>query len=76
MAREALKRKTGARGLRAIMEQLMTDLMFEAPGRKNLSEIAVTADLVKAQLKDPATLLSLLVSEPSRRAAAAEPAAQ
>ena len=76
MAREALKRKTGARGLRAIMEQLMTDLMFEAPGRKNLSAIAVTADLVKAQLKDPATLLSLLVSEPSRRAAAAEPAAQ
>ena len=76
MAREALKRKTGARGLRAIMEQLMTDLMFEAPGRKNLSAIAVTADLVKAQLKDPATLLSLLFSGPSRRAAAAELVAQ
>jgi ATP-dependent Clp protease ATP-binding subunit ClpX len=76
MAREALKRKTGARGLRAIMEQLMTDLMFEAPGRKNLSEIAVTADLVKAQLKDPATLLGLLVSAPARRAIAAEQAAQ
>ena len=54
----------------------MTDLMFEAPGRKNLSEIAVTADLVKAQLKDPATLLGLLVSAPARRAIAAEQAAQ
>ncbi len=75
MAREALKRKTGARGLRAIMEQLMTDLMYEAPGRKNLSEITVTADLVKAQLKDPATLLGLLSSAPSRRAVA-EPVAQ
>ena len=76
MAREALKRKTGARGLRAIMEQLMTELMFEAPGRKNLSEITVTAALVKAQLKDPATLLGLLVSTPPRRVAAADSAGQ
>ena len=50
LAREAIKRKTGARGLRAIMEQLMTDLMFEAPGHRNVSEIAVTADLVQSQL--------------------------
>ncbi len=60
LAREAIKRKTGARGLRAIMEQLMTDLMFEAPGRRNVSDIAVTADLVKSQLKDPSTLLRFL----------------
>lgn len=60
LAREAIKRKAGARGLRAIMEELMTDLMFEAPGRKNVSDITVTGDLVKAQLKDPATLLKFL----------------
>ena len=60
LAREAIKRKTGARGLRAIMEQLMTDLMFEAPGHRNVSEIAVTADLVQSQLKDPSTLLRFL----------------
>ena len=60
LAREAIKRKTGARGLRAIMEQLMTELMFEAPGRKNVSEIVVTADLVKSQLKDASTLLQFL----------------
>ena len=60
LAREAIKRKTGARGLRAIMEQLMTELMFEAPGRRNVSEIAVTAEIVKEQLKDPKTLLRLL----------------
>ncbi len=60
LAREAIKRKTGARGLRAIMEQLMTDLMFEAPGRRSVAEVAVTADLVKSQLQDPSTLLRFL----------------
>ena len=60
IAREAVKRKTGARGLRAIMEQLMTELMFEAPGHRNVSEIVVTADLVQSQLKDPSTLVGFL----------------
>ena len=60
IAREGLKRKTGARGMRAIMEQIMTELMFEAPGRKNVSEIAVTAELVKNQLRDPTTILKFL----------------
>ena len=60
LAREAIKRKTGARGLRAIMEQLMTELMFEAPGRRQVAEIAVTADLVRSQLKDPSTLVRFL----------------
>ena len=60
IAKEAIKRKTGARGLRAIMEQLMTELMFEAPGHKNVSEIVVTAELVQNQLKDPSTLVGFL----------------
>ncbi len=60
IAREAIKRKTGARGLRAIMEQLMTELMFEAPGHRNVSEIVVTAELVQNQLRDPSTLLRFL----------------
>ena len=64
IAKEAIKRKTGARGLRAIMEQLMTELMFEAPGHRNVSEIVVTADLVQSQLKDPSTLLRFLTPAP------------
>ena len=60
IAKEAIKRKTGARGLRAIMEQLMTELMFEAPGHRNVSEIVVTAELVRNQLKDPSTLVGFL----------------
>ena len=60
MAREAIRRKAGARGLRAVMEQLMTELMFEAPGHKNIAEITITGELVKEQLRDPTTLLKFL----------------
>jgi ATP-dependent Clp protease ATP-binding subunit ClpX len=46
-ARLALRRKTGARGLRAIIEQLMTDIMFDAPDHKG-EEIVITAEKVRA----------------------------
>jgi len=62
MARIALERKTGARGLRAIMERLMMELMYEAPGRKDLGEIVITEELVKAQLEDPGALVRHLKS--------------
>ncbi|MGN0853538.1 MAG: ATP-dependent Clp protease ATP-binding subunit ClpX [Kiritimatiellia bacterium] len=51
LAKAALARKTGARGLRAAMEKLMTDIMFEAPDRKTARKIVVTADMVKEGLK-------------------------
>ena len=47
LAREAITRKTGARGLRAAMERIMTDIMYDAPAKK----IVVTADMVKEGLK-------------------------
>jgi len=47
LAREAITRKTGARGLRAAMERIMTDIMYDAPSKK----IVVTADMVKEGLK-------------------------
>jgi ATP-dependent Clp protease ATP-binding subunit ClpX len=47
IAKQALKRKTGARGLRAIIENLMRDIMFDAPERKG-EEIRITLDAVKA----------------------------
>ena len=46
LARNALVRKTGARGLRAEMERLMSDLMFEAPGSDSLKDIVVTEAMV------------------------------
>jgi ATP-dependent Clp protease ATP-binding subunit ClpX len=42
VARKALKRGTGARGLRAIVEEVLTDIMFEIPSRDDIVEVKVT----------------------------------
>jgi ATP-dependent Clp protease ATP-binding subunit ClpX len=42
----ALKRGTGARGLRSIIESRLLDVMFEAPGRSDLREVVVDADVI------------------------------
>ena len=47
IAREALQRKVGARGLRMILEELMLDLMYHVPGNKKVREIIITEDMVK-----------------------------
>jgi ATP-dependent Clp protease ATP-binding subunit ClpX len=47
VAREALHRKVGARGLRMILEELMLDLMYYVPGNKKVSELTITAEMVK-----------------------------
>ncbi len=52
IAREAVKRKTGARGLRAILEELMLDVMYELPGKSNVRECVITDEVVNHK-KDP-----------------------
>lgn len=47
IANVTLKRKTGARGLRAIMENIMLDIMYQAPSDETLKECRVTKDTVK-----------------------------
>ena len=47
LAKAALARGTGARGLRAEMERLMTDIMYEAPGSDSLRKVTVTAEMVE-----------------------------
>ncbi len=42
VAREAIKRQSGARGLRAILEEVMMNLMYEIPSRKDIKEVVVT----------------------------------
>jgi ATP-dependent Clp protease ATP-binding subunit ClpX len=44
IAKEAIKRKTGARGLRAIVEKIMTDIMYEAPSLVNVEKIVIDED--------------------------------
>ena len=46
VAHKALKRSTGARGLRAILETVMTDLMYELPSRDDVREVVVTAECI------------------------------
>lgn len=56
IADEALKRKTGARGLRAIMEALMMEVMFEIPSREDISKCVVTEETV-TEKKQPTVVL-------------------
>jgi len=46
IAREALKRKSGARGLRAIMENIMLDVMYEIPSQPNIREVLISEEVV------------------------------
>jgi ATP-dependent Clp protease ATP-binding subunit ClpX len=46
IVREAIKRKTGARGLRAILEEVMLDIMYELPSLKNVRECIITEESV------------------------------
>ena len=46
VAEKALKRGTGARGLRAILESVMTDIMFDLPARDDVREVVITRECI------------------------------
>ncbi len=50
IAQEAIKRKTGARALRSIVEELMLDIMYDVPSNKDLKKLTITGDMVRKQL--------------------------
>jgi ATP-dependent Clp protease ATP-binding subunit ClpX len=56
VAREASRRKTGARGLRSILEEVMLDIMYEIPSRTDLRECTIDAEVIAG--KKPPILLS------------------
>jgi len=45
VAKEAIKRKSGARGLRAILESVMLDIMYDIPSQNNIREVVVNEDV-------------------------------
>ena len=49
IACEAIRQKTGARGLRTIVEKMLMDVMYEAPDIKGKKELTVTKDIVTAK---------------------------
>ena len=61
IAKKAIKKNTGARGLRAILEDSMLDIMFDIPSEDNIKEVVLNAEVIEKQLspvvlykKDPA----------------------
>jgi ATP-dependent Clp protease ATP-binding subunit ClpX len=63
MAKEAVQRKSGARGLRAIMEETMLDIMYELPSKENVKECVVGEEVV---LKNEEPIL--LYEQPKKQA--------
>jgi len=51
ISRKAIARKTGARGLRSILESILLDTMFELPSMRGVEEVVVSADVVEGRAK-------------------------
>ena len=52
IAKKAIERKTGARGLRSILEAILLDTMFELPGMDSVDEVMIDKDVVEGR-KEP-----------------------
>ncbi len=62
IAKRAIRRKTGARGLRSIMEDILLDTMFELPGLRGVEEVVVNEEVVNGGAKP-----LLIYAEPQRK---------
>ena len=51
IAKKALIRKTGARGLRSILEDILLETMFELPSQSTISEVVINKDVVEGKIK-------------------------
>jgi ATP-dependent Clp protease ATP-binding subunit ClpX len=63
IARRAIERGTGARGLRAVIERVMRDVMFDIPTRPDVREVVVTAECIT----DGIPPLLILAAEPKQK---------
>jgi len=73
IAAEAIKRKTGARGLRAIFEEVMIDIMFNAPtNRDKISEVIVNEQCVLEKAKPVIVMTNIIPEEGSEGSLAQE----
>ena len=63
IAEEAIKRSTGARALRTIIEKVMQDIMYETPSQRDVQKIVITGEIVRSRVAP------LLADAPILRAA-------
>ena len=64
IAKRAIERKTGARGLRSIMEDILLNTMFELPGLENVAEVVVNEEAVRRD-SEPLIVYADTVDEPA-----------
>src|SRR3546814_18074303 len=57
IAKRAIERKTGARGLRSIMEAILLDTMFDLPSMRSVGEVVIDKDVVEGR-KEPLRVFS------------------
>ena len=67
IAKKAIKRKTGARALRSIVEELMLDVMYDIPTKHDINKFVVTKDMVEKQdeIDNRAELIHLPHNKPA-----------
>lgn len=68
IAEQALKRSTGARGLRAIMEEVLLNTMYDLPSRDDIEQVLIDRDVVEKKV-NPTLVPVQEVSEPTERSA-------
>jgi ATP-dependent Clp protease ATP-binding subunit ClpX len=51
IAKKAIERKTGARGLRSIMEGILLETMFELPGLDGVQEVVISSEVVEGKAR-------------------------
>jgi ATP-dependent Clp protease ATP-binding subunit ClpX len=62
IAEQAMKRGTGARGLRAIMEEVLLDTMYELPARTDVAQVVIDEQVVRDRVNPTLVPISDLVS--------------
>ena len=66
VAKTAMERKTGARGLRSVIEKTMMDVMYEAPSNENMKKCVITKDAVTGKGKPVVTIEENSEKKPAR----------
>jgi ATP-dependent Clp protease ATP-binding subunit ClpX len=68
ISEQALKRSTGARGLRAIMEEVLLNTMYDLPGRDDIERVMIDRDVVEKKV-NPTLVPNNNLAEPTERSA-------
>ena len=68
ISEQALRRSTGARGLRAIMEEVLLNTMYDLPGRNDVERVMIDRDVVEKKV-NPTLVPNQRLSEPTERSA-------